>query len=436
MTEDLPKLIRRLDLDRMRRYQEALELYVGNHWPGGPGRPRRRTLTANYIRTVIDKVTTYLLTGRAVVVEPADRSEAALARATEAALREVAEQNELDWLELETETDAAVLGDGAYKVWWDAEAGQVRVSAPDVQGLYAWPDPASPFEPRRVVLRYVLPAAEVRAWLGIEADRDEVEVIEDWTAGYFQLWVDGRSRPPRPNPYGFIPVVVFPNVRRPKSFWGESDALVLKEVQLELNRAFTQLSRIMEVSGNPIAVLSGVTEAEDIAVQPGAVWTLPEDAKAYLLDLLANGAAQLHLEYINAIYRMLHDQAEVPRTAFGDNQRNLSGVALEVEMQPLYQRIHRKRLIRTAAYRRRNELILRLLEQFTGRRFLHRQRIIWGGVTPRDESRRVADFAAMVDRGLRSRRGVMDELGVEDAEAEFGRWLEEQARLGQNAAQR
>jgi len=432
MTDDLPRLIRRLDLDRMRRYREALDLYAGNHWPAGSGRGRRRTLTANYIRTVIDKVTTYLLAGQAVVIEPADRSEAALARATEAALREVAEQNELDWLELETEVDTAVLGDGAYKVWWDAGTGQVRVSAPDVQGLYAWPDPASPFEPRRVVLRYLLPAADVRARLGVEAEREEVEVIEDRTAGYFQVWVDGRPQPAQPNPYGFIPVVVFPNIRRPKSFWGESDALVLKEVQLELNRAFTQLSRIMEVSGNPIAVLSGVTEAEDIAVQPGAVWTLPEDAKAYLLDLLANGAAQLHLEYINAVYRMLHDQAEVPRTAFGDNQRNLSGIALEVEMQPLYQRIRRKRLIRTAAYRRRNELILRLLEQFTGRRFLHRQRIIWGGVTPRDESRRVADLAVLVDRGLRSRRGVMDELGVEDAEAEFARWLEEQARLAQN----
>jgi len=57
------------------------------------------------------------------------------------------------------------------------------VSAPDVQGLYAWPDPASPFEPRRVVLRYLLPAADVRARLGVGAEREEVEVIEDWTAG-------------------------------------------------------------------------------------------------------------------------------------------------------------------------------------------------------------------------------------------------------------
>lgn len=36
MTDDLPRLIRRLDLDRMRRYQEALDLYAGNHWPAGP----------------------------------------------------------------------------------------------------------------------------------------------------------------------------------------------------------------------------------------------------------------------------------------------------------------------------------------------------------------------------------------------------------------
>mgnify|MGYP000235857559 CR=1 FL=1 len=63
MTDDLPRLIRRLDLDRMRRYQEALELYAGNHWPGGPARGRRRTLTVNYIRTVIDKVSTYLMAG-------------------------------------------------------------------------------------------------------------------------------------------------------------------------------------------------------------------------------------------------------------------------------------------------------------------------------------------------------------------------------------
>jgi len=49
------------------------------------------------------------------------------------------------------------------------------------------------------------------------------------------------------------------------------------------------LSRILELSGNPVAVLENVEESEDIAVKPGAVWNIPEDAKAYLLDLLQGG---------------------------------------------------------------------------------------------------------------------------------------------------
>jgi len=40
-----------------------------------------------------------------------------------------------------------------------------------------------------------------------------------------------------------------------------------------------KLSRILEVSGNPIAVLENVEASEDIAVQPNAVWNIPEGAR-------------------------------------------------------------------------------------------------------------------------------------------------------------
>jgi|TARA_B100001971_G_C17775761_1_gene327193 hypothetical protein len=40
----------------------------------------------------------------------------------------------------------------------------------------------------------------------------------------------------------------------------------------------SQLFRILELSGNPIAVLENVEESEDIAVRPGAVWNISEDA--------------------------------------------------------------------------------------------------------------------------------------------------------------
>ena len=95
---------------------------------------------------------------------------------------------------------------------------------------------------------------------------------EAWTNRDFSLWVDDVLLEDRPNPYGFNPYLIFPNLREPKQFWGSSDIPALIEPQRELNRAFSQLSTILERSGNPIALLEGVEDAQDIAVQQGAVW--------------------------------------------------------------------------------------------------------------------------------------------------------------------
>lgn len=97
-------------------------------------------------------------------------------------------------------------------------------------------------------------------------------------------------------------------------------------------------------------MLENIENAQDIPVQPGAVWEIPERAKAYLLDLLQGGGVKLHVDLIDLLYRTLHDLSESPRTAFGDNARSLSGVALEMELHPLLQKVKRKRTIRTAAY--------------------------------------------------------------------------------------
>ncbi len=239
------------------------------------------------------------------------------------------------------------------------------------------------------------------------------------------------------------PFVIYPNLREPKQFWGVSDIPAIRESVRELNRALSQLSMILELSGNPIAVLENVTEAQDIAVQPGAVWELPERARAYLLDLLQGGGVQLHVDYVNLVYRTLHDLGEAPRTAFGESRANLSGVALNLELDPLLKKVQRKRLIRTAAYQRRDEMILRILEQHTdaplrqgsGQGYApYRTRTVWGPVVPRDQSRLVADERTLVASGIHSRRRAADELGVADPEAEFGRWLEEQASIARDGS--
>jgi hypothetical protein len=341
--------------------------------------------------------------------------------------------NNLEQLDLETEIDCAVLGDACYKVIWDPIEKQVKVTAPDIQGIYAWCSGDDISRVWRIASRYRLEAEEVELAYNVTPRNKTATVVELWTDRDFDVYLDNVLLESQPNPYGFIPFVLFPNLREPKKFWGVSDLPQIMESQRELNRALSQLSRILELSGNPIAVLENVEESEDIAIRPGTVWNIPEDAKAYLLDLLQGGGVNLHIDYINLIYRALHDLSESPRSAFGSTERDLSGVALEIDLQPLLQKVRRKRIIRTAAYNRRNAMVLSLLEKYRGLDFGsavgNRLHVVWSPVLPKDIERRVNSEQVMVQTGIHSRRTAMNEVGVRDPDFEFGRWLEERESI-------
>jgi hypothetical protein len=263
-----------------------------------------------------------------------------------------------------------------------------------------------------------------------EAARTNVVVTELWTAQTFDLYLDNNLIESKPNPYGFIPFIIFPNVKQPKKFWGESDIPVLVQPQRELNRALSQLSRILELSGNPIAVLENVASAEDIKVQPGALWTIPEDAKAYLLDLLQGGGVRLHVDYIDLLYRSLHDISELPRAAWGGAERELSGSALRIELGSLIQKVIRKRIIRTNVYHQRNTMILKLSEMYMNENFGGvSHRVVWGPILPQDVDRQAQTEQLLVQAGVHSRRTAMDEIGIQDPDEEFDRWLEERKKI-------
>jgi hypothetical protein len=282
----------------------------------------------------------------------------------------------------------------------------------------------------RLASKYNVSADTVENMFQLKPKEKTASVIEVWTAESFELWIEDIQIEKKSNPYGFIPFVIYPNLREPKKFWGVSDLVPIMEPQRELNRALSQLSKILELSGNPIAVLENVEESEDIAVRPGAVWNIPEDAKAYLLDLLQGGGVRLHIDYINLLYRTLHDLSESPRAAFGGTERDLSGVALEIELQPLLQKVRRKRIIRTAAYNQRNRLILRLLEKYQKENFgVNSLRVVWAPVLPQDLAKVVTNEQTLVQSGIHSRRRAMEEVGVKDPAMEFNRWLEERKTI-------
>jgi hypothetical protein len=430
--QELIKTLPSFDAERFRTYREHLDFYNGLQWDTGSSNRRERRLTFNYARVSIDKVTSYLMSGLNFAVEALEPGHGAETRAREAekALYEVYEVNNLQALDFETEVDTAILGDGCYKVSWDEQEKRVRVSAPDVQGLYAWWWGDDTSRVWRVASRYFLSSEEIEMLFQIKPRVRRSSIIELWTEDNFSLFVDEVPVIDGANPYGFIPFVIFPNLREPKKFWGLSDIPALMEPQKEINRALSQLSRILELSGNPIAVLENIESSENITVQPGAVWNVPEDARAYLLDLLQGGGVRLHIDYIDLLYRALHDTSESPRAAFGGIERDLSGVALEIELHPLLQKVKRKRLLRTAAYRQRNVMVLALLKQFQGRDFgplAHH--IIWGPVLPQDRYRQAQYEQSLVQAGIHSRRTAMAEMGIQDAEREWQRWMEEQKEM-------
>lgn len=421
-----PQQLRTLDADRLRRYSEHLRFYGGDQWPGRARRGERR-LTFNYARAFVEKVTGYLLDSASIQVEADDAHTPAgrdRARMAERALRLIESSNGLAQLDFETEVDCAILGDGAFKVTWDAEGSGVRVTSPDVQGIFAWRTPDDPSRLLAIASQYSLDGSGAPA--SVSGQLPAATITEYWTPTAFELWRGDTLDEAAPNPYGFIPFVLFPNVREPKQAWGASDIPPLVESNRELNRAFSQLSQILELSGNPIAVIEGVTGSQDIAVEPGAVWEVPEKARAYLLDLLQGGGVKLHTDYIDLIYRTLHDLGESPRTAFGHNPQGLSGVALNTELDPLAKKVARKRRIRTTVYERRAALALRLLERFAGLDISGLRPVMrWGPVLPIDRSREVADERSLVGAGIHSRRTAAAILGVDDPEAEWARVREE-----------
>jgi len=424
-----PSQLARMDSTRLATYRTNLDFYQGNHWPTTS---RHRQLVFNYAKVSIDKVTSFLMQGLSFACYPEEGTDElkARTRSAEQLLSRVYKENNLQQLDYETEVDAAVLGDGCYKVIWDTDEKRIRITAPDISGIYAWWLGDDTARVWRVASRYTLTQDEIQLLYSRAIEKKTATITEVWTARDFGLYLDTDLMESKPNPYGFIPFIIFPNLREPKHFWGVSDIPVIVQPQRELNRALSQLSRILELSGNPIAVLENIASAEDIKVQPGALWTIPEDAKAYLLDLLQGGGVRLHVDYIDLLYRALHDVSETPRAAWGGIEKELSGTALQIELGSLIQKVTRKRTIRTNAYHQRNDIILKLAEKYMSENFEQiNHRVVWGTILPQDAARQAQNEQSLVQAGVHSRRTAMDEMGVQDPDEEFNRWLEERTKI-------
>jgi hypothetical protein len=434
-----PGVLSAEDRARFARYAEALDFYEGGQWLGRPRRGETR-LTFNYARAVVRKTAAYVFPAPATFTVPADTGDEDAANTAERALVALCAELDLGRLDVELCIESSALGDAAVKVTWDAALGRPEVAPVDPATLAVVTAPDNPRRMRSLTQVYALAEADAIALFGLDGVQAPgnrlLTIAETWSDARWRVEIAGQVVRDDANPYGWIPYVVLPNGHRPgrcgERFWGESDLIDLYDACRELNARLSTLSRVLELSGAPIAVLENVDGSEGISVGPGAKWELPEGARAYLLDLLAGGGVGLHVQYIDLLFRTLHDLSETPRTAFGDSGRDLSGAALEVEVQPLVQKVARKRRGLDAFYRARNARLLDLLERFGGEHFhgLRQTNTVWPSALPSDLDASVRNVATLVARGIHSRRTAVATLGGSDPEAEWRRVLEEERELG------
>jgi hypothetical protein len=419
------------DADRARfaRYRRAITFVEGQQWTERARRGESR-LTMNYARTLLRKTASYVFPApvRFAVSPRTDTAgDTAAAGAAEQWLNRLDGMLGLSRLDLALANDVAVLGDGVLKVTWRAGMDRPRVTAVDPAAIVARTEPDDPTAVIEIAHRYGVTARDLpRLFPGLTQTATSaaaVPVLERWTETTWEVMIAGQVVLREANPYGWIPYVIAANQPGPHDLWGRSDLCDLEDVCREINRRTTVLSRVLELSGAPIAVLENVDGSEGIAVGPGAKWELPEGAKAYLLDLLQGGGAQIHIAYLDVLFRILHDLSETPRTAFGDSGRDLSGAALEVEIQPLVQKVGRQRRMWDTVFARRNVMLLDLAERFGEQPFAgHRETTtIWPPVLPSDTDASVRNAVSRVQAGIQSRYDALAQLGSEHPEVELAR---------------
>jgi hypothetical protein len=255
---------------------------------------------------------------------------------------------------------AAILGDGAF--YASHVEGEVfyRALHPGDVDVLAWrPDG---LRPARVMVQH---DDRIETWT-----RDLVQIESNDAPGESSKIQNPKSQIPRDcqvfaNPYGLIPIVLWPNWPRPGSRWGDSTLEHIKAACRLLNERLDLLMWLIRVQGNPPVKALGVDKAT-LRTDPGELWTGPADAQIDLVKLLDAETAGIHNQTIQLLLHIVKELSNTPDVAYGIANTQLSGRALELAYMPMTQAAHIRRGFLGDAIQRRNRILLRMSEVLHG----------------------------------------------------------------------
>lgn len=242
---------------------------------------------------------------------------------------------------------------------------------------------------------------------------------QEWTNGLIKMYKGKDLIDEIPNPYGFIPFQHFTNYPWAGKSIGQDDLSDVIPINTEMNLKKSDVSEIIDYHSAPITVVFGARIGQ---LERGAnkVWGgLPKDAKVSNLSL--EGDLTAAESYINSLKRELFDVANIPEGALGGSLAisNTSGVALEISLMPLLERVKIKQGLTAESLRLVNKMILfigvkeGLLDKpddIPNKDFYHTD-ITFESVLPKDALTQVTLIEKEMALQLEDRQGAMKRLG-------------------------
>jgi hypothetical protein len=367
---------------RLKRYEEHWRFFQGLQWSfqREDGEP---LVTANYCQTIVNKKATWLV-GKGMTIGVPE----AFRETTKPVLDEVWKYNKKQELLNDMAITGGVTGDAfvlvAYQPPSDAmkavnpyTEGNIRIRLLGSHQVFPYWNPLNMEELLSVrIITEVADFAPIQPGddrrtpmtlgsIGVSRKRRYIEdiypdrIIEGW---------DGADRTERPNDLGEIPLVHIKNLPFPNEYFGMSDLDGVIDIQREFNEKMTDVSDIVNYHAAPITIITGA-KAKNLDRGPKNMWAgFPADAKVFNLEL--GGDLPASHKYLELVRQVLFDISSIPEGSLGRIQpvSNTSGVALQVQFQPLIEDIERKRPAYESGCERINYFILRIW-QLVKRRF-------------------------------------------------------------------
>jgi Phage portal protein, SPP1 Gp6-like len=364
------------DMDRLNRIKNAWNFYDGFHWEkiSDTDKPQ---VTTNYVRAFVDKFVAFEFgKGFNIKMKPEmeqiDGDDDPLDF-----LNEVWRYNNKLEKCVELGQSKSITGDGWVQVHFESKFDNKGKPNPEFH------DPFDEFEKGKIGIT-VLPSAICFPTYDEQHTRENLKAlrimypisVEDesffrsrqktviykqiWTKDRVQVFIGDEKIMDMPNKYKIIPFRQIRNVPAQGRNEGISDVEDIIPLNTEINLKKSDISEIIDYHSAPVTVVFGARIGQ---LERGAnkVWGgLPKDAKVENLRL--DGDLVSAQNYISDLKQSMHEVGSIPEGALGGQLAisNTSGVALQIALKPLLDRVQVKQVMSREGLEFVNKLILHI----------------------------------------------------------------------------